>query len=151
MILPALILALMVQAAEDGPQPIERQEPMYPAVGAQFGIQANCRARFDVTPQGRAENICVACGTTAPADLPSSAADYVAQQFINASRDAMAAWRYTAAPETRVGVETQFVFRLMEDDGTPMEGDVDTPSLDTCDSNRISYLSTQTPQAQGLN
>lgn len=149
MILPAIILALLAQEADVAP--IERREPVYPMIGAMYGIEANCQVRFDVNAEGRTENMCAVCATSAPPELPASAMDYVVQQFMNASQDAVAEWRYTSIGRLRPHVQTQFIFRLRDEHGNETNVELSSPSPDECDSNRISYLSTPNSPNQGLN
>ncbi|MCF8880260.1 hypothetical protein L5876_10570 [Hyphobacterium sp. SN044] len=151
MIAVALFFALQTQEFDPGePVPVSQDPVVYPRIGAQYGIQASCNALYDIDGEGRTTNICLVCNTDAPRELPDSVQDYVTQQFVNVSRDSLASRRYGEADYGRLNLDTQLIFRLTDDS----DEEVPLPDLtasDACDSNRIAYLSTQTPQAQGLN
>lgn len=84
-------------------QPLVRIEPQYPPRAAERGLEGTCNVRFDVTPDGTPTNIRILqCSSTL---------------FESAARRAVERWRYQprivdGRPVARVGVETQFDFRL---------------------------------------
>lgn len=86
-------------------QPLVRIEPQYPMRAAERGVEGECWARFDVTPDGTPTNVHIfQCDSSL---------------FESASRRAVERWRYNpkvqdGVPVARRGVETKFEFRLAD-------------------------------------
>lgn len=85
------------------PAPVVRVDPVYPARMAERGIDGQCTAIFDITPQGTTTNIRIlSCSNVG---------------FERATRQAVSRWRYQpqvrdGEPVMFRGATTQLVYRL---------------------------------------
>jgi len=136
MIRAAVILAFALSAGAsaqtDGTADVAAQvrpAPVYPFVGAQYGMTAICLASYNVSADGRAVDICVACTVGEFYNPPQSAVRRATRKFAEATEEALQQWRYDEANWGDRGVETEFRFAMQR--GIP-GGLPDPPAMDQC-------------------
>tara|TARA_R110002072_G_scaffold96145_6_gene211551 strand:- start:1493 stop:1930 length:438 start_codon:yes stop_codon:yes gene_type:complete len=139
MIRAALILALALSAgasaqsdgtavADEAMAPVY-PAPVYPLVGARYGMTAICRASYNVSADGRVVDICTACTVGEFYNPPRSAINRATRKFAEATEEALQQWRYDEANWGDRGVETEFQFFMPQ--GIPGRLP-DPPTLDQC-------------------